>query len=228
MKPTVSALIILLIPLFAAPYAFPDPTASAGGPGAAAPDSASVAAPPDTVRSVRIEETPARFGAGDLREPTGIAADARGYVYVADAMAGKVFRYAPDGSSAEFERPPDNAGYYPIDLAVLESFVLVLDYSRNALLRYDFRGAYLDVLLAFDQFDRMRPVSVSASAGGSIIACDVASQTVALWTPLLDLELVIGGFGRGEGRFNEPRKAAFLPGQRIVTVESLNRRLQFL
>jgi tripartite motif-containing protein 71 len=180
----------------------------------------------DTLCSPGVQEAELTFGSSDLREPTGIAVDSKGFVYVADAMAGKVYRYSPDGESLEFERPPDVAAFYPIDVAVQESFILVLDYSRNGVLRYDFKGSYLDVLLSFEEFDRVRPVSITAGAGGRLITTDIAHHTVALWTPLLSLELVIGEFGRSDGSFNEPRKAAFLPDQGIVVAESGNKRLQ--
>jgi tripartite motif-containing protein 71 len=176
---------------------------------------------------LRVLESGVRFGLGELREPTGVAVDSHGFVYVADAMAGKVFRYSSDGSSLEFQRPPSSASFYPIDVAVQEAFILVLDYSRNSLLRYDNEGSYLDVLISFDQFDRMRPVSITSGPGGRLITADVVSNAVVLWTPLVDIELTIGEFGRGDGRFNEPRKAAFLPSQEIVVVESGNRRIQF-
>ncbi|MDD4856688.1 MAG: NHL repeat-containing protein [Candidatus Krumholzibacteria bacterium] len=175
---------------------------------------------------LRVVESGMSFGSGELREPTGVAVDSRGFVYVADAMAGKVFRYSQDGSSLEFQRPPNGATFYPIDVAVQEAFILVLDYSRNSLLRYDCEGSYLDVLISFDQFDRMRPVSITSGPGGRFITTDVASNTVVLWTPLVDIELEIGEFGQGDGRFNEPRKAAFLPNQGFVVVESGNRRMQ--
>ena len=229
MKRTASALVIPLIvlllfshDLFCAPIPGEAPRETGGSA-----DSLSLHPERDTSVTLRIAETPVRFGSRDLREPTGVAVDFQGYVYVADAMAGKVFRYASDGASLELERPPNDAAFYPIDVAVLESFVLVLDYSGNRLLRYDAKGAYLDVLVAFDQFDRVHPVSVTAGPGGSLITADVTSHTVVLWTPLLDLELTIGEFGWGAGRFNEPRKGAFLPGRGIVVVESGNRRLQF-
>jgi len=229
MKRTASALVIPLIVLLLLPqslFCARIPGEAPRETGGSA-DSLSLHAEPDTSLALRIVETPIRFGSLDLREPTAVAVDFRGNVYVADAMAGKVFRYAPDGASLEFGRPPNGAAFYPIDVAVLESFVLVLDYSGNRLLRYDAMGAYLDVLIAFDQFDRVRPVSVTAGTGGSLITADVTSHTVVLWTPLFDLELTIGEFGWGAGRFNEPRKGAFLAGRGIVVVESGNRRLQF-
>jgi tripartite motif-containing protein 71 len=228
MKRIGPALVIPLMLCASSPRASCPPPERADSPNPSAHSSDSAASPtiPDTSRALRVEETALRFGAGDLREPTGVAVDARGAVYVSDAMAGKVFRYTPDGESIEFERPPNNAAFYPIDVAVQESFVLVLDYSQNRLLRYDAQGAYLDVLLSFDVFDRVRPVSLTGGPGGRIITADVANHTIVLWTPLLDRELTIGEFGWGPGRFNAPRKAAFLPNQGLVVVESGNRRLQ--
>ena len=228
MKRIVPALVIPLILCALSPRASHSQVrAESRHPSTHASDSTASPSKSDASRALRIEETALRFGAGDLREPTGVAVDARGTVYVSDAMAGKVFRYTPDGVSLEFERPSNNAAFYPIDVAVQESFVLVLDYSQNKLLRYDSRGAYLDVLLSFDVFDRVRPVSLTGGPGGRIITADVANHDVILWTPLLDRELTIGEFGWGPGRFNAPRKAAFLPDQGLVVVESGNRRLQF-
>jgi tripartite motif-containing protein 71 len=229
MKRIVPALVIPLILCAPAPLASGSMPGRVESPGPLiqASDSTAFPARPDTSRALSIVGTALRFGAGDLREPTGVAVDTRGAVYVSDAMAGKVFRYTPDGVSLEFERPPNNAAFYPIDVAVQESFVLVLDYSQNKLLRYDSQGAYLDVLLSFDVFDRVRPVSLTAGPGGRIITADVVNHAVVLWTPLLDRELTMGEFGWGPGRFNAPRKAAFLPNQRLVVVESGNRRLQF-
>ncbi len=229
MKRIVPALVIPLMLCAAAPRSSGSAPARADtlGVSAHAADSAALPLAPDTSKAIRIEEAALRFGAGDLREPTGLDVDTRGNVYVADAMAGKVFRYTPDGASLEFERPTSGAAFYPIDVAVQESFILVLDYSRNGIVRFDSWGSYLDVLLSFDVFDRVRPVSITVEPGGSLITSDVANHTVILWTPLYDRELTIGEFGRGPGRFNAPRKAAFLPDKGIVVVESGNARLQF-
>lgn len=200
------------------------PLAAETGPPPAS--TADLAVSSDTLARVRATASGARLGEGELREPIALAADARGYVYVADAMAGKVFRYAPDGASLEFERPAERSAFYPIDLAVQESFVYVLDYSSNALLRYDYRGVYLDVLVSFERLGGIRPVSVSTGAGGRVLVTDVAGHTVASLSPMLDVELTLGEFGRGAGAFNEPRKAAFLPDGGLAVVESGNRLVQ--
>lgn len=200
--------------------------AGAAGDSSRAGDSTLARVPADTLAALRVEGTGSSLGLGELREPIGIAADSRGFVYVADAMSGKVYRFSSDDRSLEFERPPDNASFYPIDVAVQESFVYVLDYSTNALLRYDYRGTFLDVLVSFDQFPNMRPVSISTGTGGRMLVTDIANHSVSGLTTLLDLELSLGQFGSGAGTFNEPRKAVFLPDERIAVVESANRRVQ--
>jgi tripartite motif-containing protein 2/3/tripartite motif-containing protein 71 len=175
-----------------------------------------------------IEELGVSFGSDELREPLAIAVDQRHYVYVADAMAGKVFRFAENGESIEFEAPPSDSDIYPIDLAVEGAIVYVLDYTRNSVLRYDYRGAFLDVYLSFDEFESMRPISFTASEGGRFITTDIKTHSVTIWTPLLQLEQQLGEFGWAEGAFDGPRKVASLPDGGIGIVESGNRRIQIL
>lgn len=183
---------------------------------------------PDTLLPSAAEPAGLAFGAGELREPLGLDVDVRGYVFVADAMAGKVFRYSPDGASVEFEAPPSGAGVYPIDVAVTGAYVYVLDYAGNRLLRYDYRGAYLDVLLEFSQFPGMRPVSVTTSGGGRLLTTDARNHTVTVWSPLLEIEIVAGEYGWAKGSFNRPSKAAFFDDERIAVSEPGNRRVQVL
>lgn len=190
----------------------------------------SVQAPGEEGGGVRlvISSTGLRLGADELREPLGLAVDARDFVYVADAMTGKVFRYSLEGESLEFETPSSATSLYPIDVAVQGSFVYVLDYADNRIIRYDTRGSYLDVLLSFREFERMHPTSLTVDESGRFITTDVENHTLTLWTPLMDIELTVGEFGWAEGSFNRPRKAVILPDGRIVVAEAGNRRLQIL
>lgn len=197
-----------------------------GSPPLHAPVSSS---PADSVPpALAVEPAGIVFGAGELREPIGLDVDVRGYLFVADAMTGKVFRYAPDGSSVEFEAPPTGAGMYPIDIAASGAFVYVLDYSGNRLLRYDYKGAYLDVLLDFSLFQGMNPVSVTTSGGGRLLTTDSRSHTVTVWSPLFDVEIVTGEYGWAKGSFSKPSKATFFDDERIAVAETGNRRVQIL
>ena len=183
-------------------------------------------APADTIIAT---PTGVVFGAGELREPLGLATDVRGFLFVADAMAGKVFRYAPDGTSLEFEAPPVGAGVYPIDVAAYGSYVYVLDYAGNQILRYDHKGAYLDVLISFaSRPGRMRPTSLTTSAGGRLLTTDAENHAVAVWSPLLDVEINTGEYGWAGGSFNRPSKAAFFGAELIAVADFGNRRVQVL
>ncbi|MBN1163522.1 MAG: hypothetical protein JXB45_03010 [Candidatus Krumholzibacteriota bacterium] len=197
------------------------------------PVSPAAAAPGDSVHAVsppavelRIKSLDTSFGKEELREPLGLCADPRGYVYVADAMAGKIFRYSPGGESVEFEQPPLDASIYPIDAAVFGSFIYVLDYAQNRVLRYDYRGAYLDILISFTEYERMRPNSLTCGPGGNMVVTDIENHRVTVFSPLLDIDISIGEFGLDAGSLNKPFKTAVLPDEGYVVAEVGNRRAQ--
>ncbi len=177
-------------------------------------------------QAIRLEESGIRFGLGELREPLAVAVDQRGRVFVADAMTGKIYRYSPDGDSMEFEG--SSASLFPLDLGVEGSMVYVLDYTENRVLRYDDTGAFLDILLSFDEFPALRPVSFTVGEGGRFLTTDIEHHSLTVWTPLLEIEFATGEYGWGEGSFDDPRKAASLPDGGIAVVESGNKRLQIL
>jgi DNA-binding beta-propeller fold protein YncE len=192
-------------------------------PGVAAVPAAAQPAPP---AGLRVEPYGAPLGKGELREPLGLDVDAEGNVYAADAMTGKIFRFSPDGTVIEFEKPHRNSSMYPLDLAVDGSFVYVLDYTAGSLLRYDDRGSYLDILISFSSLERTQPVSVTSGGGGRLVTTDLRNNAVTVWTPLLDVELSWSAYGRGEGAFDRPAKAAILQGERIAVADLGNRRVQ--
>ncbi len=167
-----------------------------------------------------------RFGEGLLREPLGLAVDTGEFVYTADAMAGKVFRFADDGSYIEFENPALDAAFYPIDLSLNGPFVYILDYSGNRILRYDRQGAYMDILIPFGNIEDMRPVSLTGANGGRFMTTDIDNHGMAVWNSFLDLELVWSDFGSDKGSLDRPSKAAMLPDERIAVCELGNRRVQ--
>jgi sugar lactone lactonase YvrE len=191
--------------------------------GVSAQDDSTSTVPADVLRAERLDIV---LGAGELREPLGLAVDDRGFVLVADAMAGKVYRYSPRGASVEFEVPDLDAGFYPIDVAAHGTLVYVLDYAGNRVLRYEFKGAWLDVLLDFSLFDRTRPVSLTSSGGGRLLTTDMENHDLTVWSPLLDIEIRTGEYGLGDGSFEKPVKAALFGNERIAVAEFGNARVQ--
>ena len=108
-------------------------------------------------------------------------------------------------------------------MAEAAPFIYVLDYTSGKVLRYDYRGAYLDVLISFDDF---KPSSISAGAGGSFIFTDMENHSVLVLNPLLDREVEIYGYGWEAGFFNKPAKAVILRDGRLAVADTGNRRVQ--
>jgi hypothetical protein len=181
---------------------------------------------PDSIQSMTVEPTGGILGLGELREPLGLAVDDRGFLFVADAMTGKVFRYSPDGSSLEFEKPGSDAAIYPIDIAAYGTFIYVLDYSGNRVLRYDYKGAFIDVLLDFSAYERMKPVSISTSGSGRLVTTDMVNHTLTVWSPLLEVEIVKGEYGWLKGSLDRPVKGSLFGDDMIAVAEFGNRRVQ--
>lgn len=180
----------------------------------------------DPVSTITLTPLKSRLGEEQLREPLGLAVDIDGFVYTADAMTGKVFRFAQDGSYIEFENPARDAAFYPIDLSLNGPFVYILDYSGNRILRYDRQGAYMDILISFGNIEGMRPVSLTGGNGGRFLTTDFENHGMAVWNPFLDPELEWNDFGSDEGSLDRPAKAAMLSDERIVVSELGNRRVQ--
>jgi len=62
--------------------------------------------------------------------------------------------------------------------------------------------------------------------GGRFVTTDIDNSKTTVFSPLLDIEIEIGGYGVGEGVFDRPAKAAILPDERLAVVETGNRRVQ--
>jgi len=177
--------------------------------------------------SLRFNYTGVNLGKGELTEPLGIVSDTRGFIYVADGMVGRVYRYSIENGSVEFEGPTNSPSIYPIDIACVGSFVYVLDYAGRRVLRYDYRGAYLDVLVSFDDSESDHPVSLTAAFDGRFITTDSFNHRVTVWSPLMDMRMDIGGFEWGGEGLMEPSKALMLRDNRVVVLDSKSLELKY-
>jgi len=167
------------------------------------------------------------FGSEQLTEPVGIAVDTRGTVFVADGMAGRIYGYPDKGGYIEFENPQSTSSIYPIDITLQGSLIYVLDYTGNRILRYDYRGMYLDVLISFDRAGGGHPVSVTSMGDGRIIATDIENHSLIIWSSLGSINLEISEFGKSRASLNSPRKAIVLDDGTIVVVDPQSREMKF-
>jgi len=177
-----------------------------------------------TIEEIRELTT---LGTHDLKEPIALCADPRGFVFVSDGLTGMIFRYTLNGESIEFERPSGASALYPVDIACVGSYVYVLDYSSRKILRYDFRGAYLDLLVALEEIGYLSPVSISIANDGRLIMTDTERHMVSLWSPLMDFQVEIGEFESGLMGLVEPVKAIDLSDGTVAVLDSGDRMIKF-
>jgi hypothetical protein len=74
----------------------------------------------------------------------------------------------------------------------------------------------------------MRPASLTSSPGGKMLTTDLENHTLAVWSPLLDIEIRTGDYGWGDGSFDRPVKAALFGDENIAVAEFGNTRVQIL
>jgi DNA-binding beta-propeller fold protein YncE len=165
-----------------------------------------------------------------LGEPLGVAVDFSGSIYVADAAPGRVVCWRASGKeSVEFQRPSQQAGFYPSDVEASGFFIYVLDPVQRTLLRFDNRGAYRDILIKFDELAagrRITPGGVDVDSYGRIAVSDVSNHQVIVFDSYLSVELVFGSYGSHPGQFDGPQGVAFTPDGRLLVTDTGNRRVQ--
>ena len=213
---------------FAATAAAPDSGAAPPPPAAAAgTDSASAAglARPGAARADRAiaagaDTLPLRLpilqtlgdapdGRAALAEPSGVAADAFGRVYVTDAAQHRLVRFDADGrwlgeagalgsDPGELRRP---AGV----TAVGSLGVAVLDRENRRIVLYDLFGRLVGVLADLaaleDELGRLDPVALSADRGGALYVADADGDRVLVLDFAGRYVRTLGGFGAGPGSF---------------------------
>jgi DNA-binding beta-propeller fold protein YncE len=189
---------------------------------------------PVTAPAARGTETPQaiyRDVAGiALGAPLALAVDFSGNIYVADAAPGRVVCWLASGKgSVEFQRPTQQPGFYPSDIAVSGFFVYALDPVQRTLLRFDNRGAYRDILIEFDELSagrRITPTGLDVDAYGRIAVSDIGNHQVILFDPYLAVELVFGSYGSHPGQLDGPQGVTFTPDGNFLVTDTGNRRIQ--
>jgi len=189
----------------------------------------------------RTEITPSRneeepqavyrdVGGLPLGEPLGLAVDFSGNMYIADGAPGRLVCWLAEGKgSLEFQKPAQQPGFYPSDVAVSAFFVYALDPVERSLLRFDNRGAYRDILIKFDEVAagrRIVPVGLDVDSYGRVVVSDTGNHQVILFDSRLAVELVFGSYGSHPGQFDAPQGVAFTPDGGFLVTDTGNRRLQ--
>lgn len=235
--------------------------ASAGGASAspAVPDTASPAvpdtaapAPPETTLAARPAPAGAdtlvlglrpvqTFGtAGDERaalvEPSGVAADAFGRIYVTDASQHRLVRFDARGTwlgeAGTLGSEPGDLRQ-PAGVTTLGSLgVAVLDRENRRIVSYDLFGRLVGILTDLaaleDDLGRVDAVALSADRGGALYVADADRDRVLVLDFTGRYVRTLGGFGAGAGSFRGLAGLAAGPRGELVTAERAGARVQRL
>jgi len=169
-----------------------------------------------------------------LGSPTALTVDFSGNIYVADAAPGRVVCWLVSGpgsvdGAVEFQKPTQQPGFYPGDIAISGFFVYALDPVERTLLRFDNRGAYRDVLIEFDVLSagrRITPTGLDVDAYGRIAVSDAGNHQVLVFNAYLTVELAFGSYGSHAGQMDGPQGVAFTPDGNFLVSDTGNRRVQ--
>ena len=204
----------------------------------APPDSlgAAPAAPPLRLRDAgnAIEGRPS---VGPI-EPSGVAADAFGRLFVSDASLHQLQRYDAHGlrlgSSGALGSDPGQLNR-PGSVALLGTLnVAVLDRENRRVVTYDLfghlQGTLIDLADAAleDQTGRVDAVALAADRGGAVYLLDQNRDRVVVFDFSGRYLRTLGGFGVRPGSFRGLAGLAAAPRGEIVTCERGGARLQRL
>jgi DNA-binding beta-propeller fold protein YncE len=171
-----------------------------------------------------------------LVEPSGVAVDAFGRVYVTDASQHRLVRFDARGTSlgeagALGSGPGDLRR--PAAVAAVGSLgVAVLDRENLRVVLYDLFGRLVGVLADFaaleDELGRVDPMALAADRGGALYVADADRDRVLVLDFSGRYVRSLGGFGVGAGSFRGLAGLATGPDGGLVTAERTGARVQRL
>lgn len=182
--------------------------------------------------------TPGSGGQGALREPTGIAVDLFGNLYVVDAGLLRLQRYDGTGhwlgEAGTLGSGPGELRA-PVGVASLGSAgIALLDRENLRILAYDLYGRLTGTLVALDDpnladaVGRVDPIALATDPGGAVYVADADRERLLVFDFAGTFVRTIGGFGDALGSFRGLSGVACGPRGEVYTAERAHRRVQRL
>lgn len=177
-------------------------------------------------------------GGAELSEPSGLAVDAFGRIYVSDAALHRLQRYGHSGAwlggAGTLGSDPGQLNR-PGSVALLGALrVAVLDRGNLRVVTYDLFGKLEGTLIDLgdedlvDDIGRIDPVALAADRGGAVVVLDQDRGRLLAFDFAGKYLRTIGGFGARPGSFRGLCGVAFAPNGELVTAERAGARVQRL
>lgn len=178
-----------------------------------------------------IDTSMTQIGAFTLAEPSGIARDSRGTIYLSDAGLHRVFCLDSSfrmirqigglgGGAGSFNRPAGIAVDNDLNL-------LVVDQGNRRVCRFDSKLHYSgDLALGPDSIGELfEPSSVAALGDGSIWVADRRHNRIAVINSGGQFDRYIGDFGSPGGSLFSPEKLVPVPDRIVLVADKGNHRV---
>lgn len=164
--------------------------------------------------------------------PGGLALDADGRLYVADALRGEIFLFDADGAllrTIGSRATADGRFQRPIQLALgPQGELLVVDALRFLV---EIQSAGGELLGTIGQLGDVpgafaRPRGIAVDTEGHVFVADAAFDNIQVFDLAGRLLMYWGGAGKGNGQFNLPAGLFIDDFGRLFVADSYNQRVQ--
>jgi len=175
-------------------------------------------------------------GPGRVVEPSGVAVDAFGRVYVSDAALHRLQRYDARGAwlgeSGGLGSDPGQMRHPDAVTTLGTLSVAVLDEGNRRVLSYDLFGRLQSTLISFDDLEdelgRLDPADLAADRGGAVYVADAERERLLVFDFSGRYLRTLGGLGNKPGAFRGLAGVGVSRRAEIVTAERANARVQRL
>ena len=176
---------------------------------------------------------------GQFRQPSGIASDASGNIYVADRNNQRIQKFAPDGEFITkwgIFGDEDGDFLYPIEIATDASGnVYVVDQKSPRVQKFDSEGNFVtkwgdygseDGEFHLDYRFHKGPAGVATDASGNVYIIDQGNLRIQKFDSEGNFVTKWGSSGSEDGEFSHPHSAAVGPSGNIYVADTYNNRIQ--
>ena len=161
---------------------------------------------------------------GNLREPRGIAVDAKGRVWIADFGNSRLRVFDRDGGylGGWGGRGSGEFGFRELCGVAIRGDALYVADTWNGRVR----GYTLDGLLRGSAADLYGPRGVAVAPDGRVWVSDTGNHRVLSYDPLLGDRRIVGKKGSGPGELMSPMGIAVSPKGEVFVADTGNKRIQ--